>query len=94
MDNDGFQKNGALCLREENYVKRHALEEHCYWLSVFKKRQLEVYNVFEVYLRDPLSTEVKKPPSITWLNGGAGCGKSKLLKHIIFLCELKGHKFI
>jgi predicted ATPase len=93
-DDDGYQKNGALCSREENYVKHRALEEHCYWLSVFKKRQLEVYNVFEAYLQDLVSTEVKKLPSITWLNGGAGCGKSKLLKRIIFSCELKGHKCI
>jgi hypothetical protein len=27
-DDDGFRKNGALCSREDSYVKHHALEEH------------------------------------------------------------------
>jgi hypothetical protein len=79
---------------DSEYLRRRALEEHRYWLSLFKEWQLEVYNVFDAYLRDPLSTDAIKPPAITWLNGGAGCGKSELLKRIIFSCELKGHKCV
>ena len=50
--------------------------------------------MFHAYLQDPLSKNAVKPPSITWLNGSAGCGKSELLKCIIFLCELKRHKCV
>jgi hypothetical protein len=71
-DDDSYQMNSALCSKDKSYAECRALEEHHYWLSVFKKWQLEVYNVFEAYLQDPLSNEAKKPPSITWLNGGAG----------------------
>jgi hypothetical protein len=63
-------------------------------LSLFKEWQLQVYNVFDVYLQDPLSADAVKPPVITWLNGGAGCSKSELLKRIIFSCKLRGHKCV
>jgi hypothetical protein len=50
--------------------------------------------VYDTYFQNPSAENTKKPPAITWLNGGAGCGKSELLKRIIFSCEMKGHKCI
>jgi phosphorylcholine metabolism protein LicD len=51
-------------LMADDYIRRKALEEHQHWLLVFKNRQLEVYNVYEAYLRDPFSANAKRPPSI------------------------------
>jgi hypothetical protein len=74
--------------------RQQIIQEHRYWISRFKKRQREVYNVYREYLKNPFNPSMTKPPSITWLNGGAGYGKSELLRQIIVYCELKGRKCV
>jgi hypothetical protein len=61
--------------------------EHRKWVRKLKSRQREVYEVFQRYIRNP--NESTRPPSITWVNGCAGTGKSELIRRILVYTELK-----
>jgi hypothetical protein len=63
------------------------VREHRAWISKLKPRQREVYEVFRKYIRNPI--DANRPPSITWINGCAGTGKSELIRRILVYTELK-----
>ena len=85
---------GHVCTGQRPDDRLARIRDHRYWISCFKQRQREVYEVYRTYLRSPFDPNTPKPPAILWLNGGAGYGKSELLRQIIVLCELKNRKCI
>jgi hypothetical protein len=84
IESDNWSVRRAFRNMREHVRK---VREHRNWVSKLKPRQREVYEVFRKYIKDP--TDANRPPSITWINGCAGTGKSELIRRILVYTELK-----
>ena len=84
IESKDWSVRGAFRSKKEHFKK---VREHRAWISKLKPRQREVYEVFRKYIRNPI--DANRPPSITWINGCAGTGKSELIRRILVYSELK-----
>lgn len=58
-------------------------------VAKFKQRQREIFDVYKKYLDSPDNPD-NHPPPVVLLHGGAGTGKSTVLKAILDQAEIKG----
>ena len=90
---DSFHDMHAQCFSESPTERKETIDRHNKTVNDLKIRQRQFYDIYERYLKDP-SDKFTRPPSVAFLHGCAGTGKSTVARSILLCADLNDRRTV